>query len=94
MYINCFAVDKEFQRIKAHDSLYISDILLADCMNRIESLRQEYVGLAFVSLSSTEEGIHLYERNGFESAADNEMQFAKNPGELKCIPMYLPIDYE
>ena len=45
------------------------------------------------TLSSTEEGKRLYERNYFEEL-DDSMTFAKNDGELKCTPMYLPLDLE
>lgn len=70
-----------------------SDILLADCLNRIENIRENALGFAFVTLSSTDEGYNLYEQNGF-SPLEEDMKIAKNSGEMSCIPMYLPIDYE
>ncbi len=93
IYINCLAVGKEFQRFKIKDKVYLSDILLADCINRISELRNNSVGFAFVTLSSTDEGLNLYERNGFEPLGE-DMKIAKNSGELQCVPMYLPLDYE
>ncbi|MDE5569206.1 MAG: GNAT family N-acetyltransferase [Ruminococcus sp.] len=92
VYINCLAVDKHYQKVKRGE-YYISDILLADCLNRIENIRENTLGFAFVTLSSTDEGYYLYERNGF-SPLEEDMKIAKNYGELSCVPMYLPIDYE
>ncbi|MBR0483240.1 MAG: GNAT family N-acetyltransferase [Oscillospiraceae bacterium] len=91
IYINCLAIDKLYQKKKFRTSYY-SDILMNDCLQRIENLRNK-VGFAFVTLSSTDEGYHLYERNGFCELED-DMQMAKNTGEDTCIPMYLPLDYE
>lgn len=93
VYINCLAVDKDYQRKKLNGIHYYSDILLADCLNRIEDIRNNSLGFAFVTLSSTDEGYYLYERNGF-SVIEDDMNLAKNDGELSCVPMYLPIDYE
>lgn len=93
VYINCFAVDKNYQRKKLNGIHYYSDILLADCIKRIKDIRNNSLGFVFVTLSSTDEGYYLYERNGF-SPLEEDMKIAKNDGELSCIPMYLPIDYE
>ena len=93
IYINCLAVDKNYQKKKIKSTDYYSDILLADCLNRIENIRENALGFAFVTLSSTDEGYNLYERNGF-SPLEEDMKIAKNSGEMSCIPMYLPIDYE
>lgn len=92
IYINCFAVDKRFQKIK-RGKYYISDIILADCITRINNIYDDFLGFSFITLSSTEEGRHLYERNSFLTL-EEDMRIAKNSGELRCVPMYLPIDYE
>ncbi len=92
IYINCFAVDKKYQKMR-YGEAYVSDLLLADCMDRIENLRQEHVGFSFITLSSTDEGFYLYERNDF-SVLEEDMRVAKNQGESGCIPMYLPLDIE
>jgi len=91
VYINCLALDVNYQKKKFANSYY-SDILMSDCLKRIEDIREE-IGFAFVTLSSTGEGYKLYERNGF-CELENDMQMAKNTGEDTCIPMYLPLDYE
>lgn len=93
VYINCLAVDKQYQKKKLNSTHYYSDILLADCLNRINSIRNDCLGFGFVTLSSTDEGHYLYERNGFFKLED-DMQIAKNHGEDTCIPMYFPLDYE
>lgn len=91
VYINCLAVDKKYQKKKINN-FYFSDILLFDCFKKIKKFR-ENVGFGFVTLSSTDEGHYLYERNGFFKLED-DMQIAKNHGEDTCIPMYFPLDYE
>lgn len=91
VYINCLAVDKKYQKKKINN-FYFSDILLFDCFKKIKKFR-ENVGFGFVTLSSTDEGYYLYERNGFFKLED-DMQIAKNHGEDTCVPMYFPLDYE
>lgn len=71
---------------------YFSDILLHDCFMRTDELREQ-IGFSLITLSSTEEGDYLYERNGFFEL-EEDMSIAKNQGEDKCSPMYLPLDYE
>lgn len=92
IYIKYFAVDCDYQDTKWDDD-YIADVLLVDCMNRIMEIREKSVGFAFVTLSSTKEGLHLYERNDF-SLLEDDMILAQGEKENECIPMYLPIDYE
>ena len=92
IYIKYFAVDCDYQDTKWDDD-YIADVLLVDCMNRIMEIREQSVGFAFVTLSSTKEGLHLYERNDF-SVLEDDMILAQGEKENECIPMYLPIDYE
>ena len=91
-YINYLALDKKYQKIQ-YGNGYISDLLLGDCLNKVEDIRQNHIGLSFITLSSTEEGKRLYERNDFEEL-DEGMTIAQNDGELKCTPMYLPLDLE
>ena len=91
-YINYLALDKKYQKIQ-YGNGYISDLLLGDCLNKVEDIRQNHIGLSFITLSSTEEGKRLYERNDFEEL-DEGMTIAQNDGELKCIPMYLHLDLE
>lgn len=93
VYINCLAVDRNYQKKKIKSTAYYSDILLADCLNRIENIRENALGFSFVTLSSTNEGYHLYDRNGF-SPLEEDMKIAKNIGENTCIPMYFAVDLE
>ena len=91
VYINYLAVDTQYQKKKINNC-YISDLLLFDCLRRINDFR-ENIGFGFVTLSSTDEGYYLYKRNDFFELEDN-MHIAKNHGEDTCIPMYFPLDYE
>ena len=91
-FINYFALDRKYQKIRFGEG-YLSDLLLSDCFNKVDYIRKNHIGFTFVTLSSTEEGKNLYERNGFE-LLDDDMRMAKNKGEETCTPMYLPLDYE
>lgn len=94
VYINYLAVDKQYQKQKYHNhDFYASDWLLADCLRRIRDIRDNHIGFAFITLSSTAEGERLYERNGF-FPIEEDMMIAKNKGEKTCSPMYFPIDFE
>lgn len=93
VYINCLAIDRKYQKKKLGSARYYSDILFGDCLQRMIDLRDNYIGFAFLTLSSTDEGYNLYSRNGF-CELETDMKMAKNTGEDTCIPMYLPLDYE
>ena len=94
VYINYLALDKKYHKTKVGNSKkYFSDLLLYDCLNRIEYIRQNYIGVSFITLSSSAEGIYLYERNGF-MFLDDDMKIFKNKKEGQCVPMYLPLDLE
>ena len=96
VHINDFAVDVSYQKTlyDSNHSWYISDVLLLDCIERIEAIRDNSLGFSFVTLASTKEGFNLYSRNDFESMED-EMQIPiVEDKESGCIPMYLPLDYE
>lgn len=94
VYINYLAVDQSFQKVKINEEWYFSDVLMLDCIGRIKKIREnDILGFTFITLSSTEEGIGLYSRNGFELLED-DMIVAKNEGEYTCKGMYLPLDVE
>ena len=71
----------------------LSDILLDDCLERIEEFRRDHVGFSFVTLNSTKEGYSLYLRNGFEDLED-DMNFAIEDSDVECRQMYLVMDLE
>lgn len=98
IHINEFALDKAFHGMtqgytESGDKINISDLLLDDCLQRIADLRSQNVGFTFVTLCSTEEGFHLYARNGFEEL-DDGMQFSLGYEEKKCIRMYSPMEID
>lgn len=95
-HINCFAVDKSFQDTVFVDlgngnRLYISDIMWEDCLDRIRTIRDTYIGAAYITLTSTEEGKHFYLRNDFE-CLDASYTFPREESEIGCIPMYYDLD--
>ena len=93
LYLNYFAVNDKFQKIKYNENWYISDWLLMDCISRAIYIQENVVGFSFITLSSTEEGLYLYKRNGFEELED-DMRFVKNRGEEPCTAMFLAMDFE
>lgn len=98
VHINCFALDNRYHGLLQATTedgtrVNLSDVLLDECLQRIERIREEQVGFAFVTLSSTREGFHLYQRSGFETLED-DMNFSVEGTDAECIPMYLPLDYE
>ena len=96
VHINEFVINTDYQKLlyDKQRKLYVSDVLLYDCIERIEYYRHKYLGFTFVTLSSTKEGYNLYCRNDFEKM-DEDMQIpVLEDKEYECIPMYLPLDIE
>ena len=98
VHINGFALDSKYQGLVQETlsdgtQINLSDFLLLDCMDRIRDIRKDMIGCAFITLSATERGYNLYQRNGFEELEDG-MQFSVDFGEKQCISMYYPIGLE
>lgn len=100
VHINCFAVTKEFQKNVERmipgtsQKIYTSDMLLADCEERIRVIKEKYLGVGFITLGSTKEGINLYERNGFSIAEEEDIIISQTYDEKKTVMMYLFLDEE
>lgn len=95
VHISDLAVDKRYHRWHTaeeneENQISISDILLADCIDRIRHL-QDFLGFAFITLNSTSRGRSLYERNGFEEI-DEDMRIPSEELEVDCTPMYLALE--
>ena len=71
--------------------LYWGDVLLEECLSRIEAIRSQQVGVSFVTLASSEAGERLYRHHDFEDL-DADITFSPSHGEDKCICLYLPLD--
>lgn len=89
IHINCFALDKGFHGqtkgfTEAGEKINLSDLLLYDCLQQTESVRDDYVGFSFITLCSTEEGFNLYKRNGFEEL-DDSMRFSVEEEPTKGV---------
>lgn len=95
-HINYFAVTASYQnRIQYSDGRYnykLSDIILLDCINRIEEIR-ENIGIGCITLSSTKQGYNLYCRADFEDM-EEDFCFTNTDQEHKTIDMYYMFDYE
>ena len=93
--INYLAIHTNFQGKKVADAgdkkIYLGDILLNDCEQRILKLREQ-VGISFITLCSTKEGYHLYhERNGYENFEDDMNSFV-NENDKLCFKLYKWLD--
>ena len=96
--INCFAPDEKFHGITVGrrsdgQPIRLSDMLLQECIHRIEQIRENNVGFAFITLCATEDGKHLYERQGFFEL-ETDMSFHTNEKDMKNTFMYYPLEYE
>ena len=94
--INCFAFDEKNlgliqKEMENGITIKLSDFLLVECMERIERIRENHIGFSFVTLNATQEGYHLYLRNGFEDL-EADMSFSNEKSELECKSMYMAID--
>ena len=103
VHINYLAVDKNYRGQIAivgadeSNSFRWSDLLLKDCIDRIEIIRKESVGFMFVTLSSSRDGYDLYHnRFGFELLSEEEdLSFHESDEDTTGgIKMYLPLDDE
>lgn len=98
IHINCFAVAKDFQKNVeqfipgTEQKIYTSDMLLADCEERIREIKEQCLGVGFITLGATEEGLNLYERNGFSVAEDEDIIISQTYEETKTTMMYLFLD--
>lgn len=101
IHINDLALDKRFRGRPVFENqpsmeILWSDLLLRDCINRIQYIRERHVGFSFISLSASKEGYNLYKRHGFLELAEDDMYFINSDDEIsgKGIQMYLPLDIE
>jgi len=80
--INFLAIHSEFQRTQMAEfngrKVYLGDYILRDCEKRVLGLRKN-IGIAFVTLNSTQEGYHLYhERNSYEDFDEDMSNFVQD----------------
>ena len=98
IHINEFALDLEYRNtLMGYDEegkkVNLSDMLLNECLERIETIRQNSLGFSFVTLCSTDEGFSLYKRRDFEELEET-MNFSVEYAEAKCTPMYYWLDQD
>ena len=95
IHINDFALDERYHGTRITEAnLNMSDLLLADCIERILFLRRTMVGFSFVSLQSTQLGYGLYTRHDFEPIEEEMFMTKIADAEEECMAMYLPLDLE
>lgn len=96
VHINFFALDENYHgilldRTENGSIVNLSDVLLIECIERINKIRNNHIGFGFITLNSTKEGLSLYERNGFE-LLEEDMSFSMDDSETDCVPMYYLMD--
>jgi hypothetical protein len=94
--INYLAVDSKFQHQLLYqtnngDKKYIGDYLLGQCEQKIWDIHND-IGIAFIYLSSTKEGYHMYRDRNFYEDLEDDMNVAKNDKDLTCKDLYKYID--
>lgn len=96
IHINDFAIDKKYKKFQMAEGKHpnMSDALLDDCIQRIMYLRENYVGFAFITLQSTEEGYNLYRRHDFEDIEGDMSLVNIQDKDKKCQAMCLALDME
>lgn len=95
IHINKFALGVKWQgsHLIVNDmDMKLSDYLFMLCIEQIRKLRDE-VGFTFITLCSTNEGLHLYQRAGFV-LPDEDMKVVQDESEKGCYQMYYPLDIE
>ena len=91
--INYLAIDERLQHTKLveNQDFYFGDYILRECEKIILQLRKD-IGIAFVTLYSTNEGYHLYhDRNGYEDFEDDMSTFV-DESDKQCYKLYKWID--
>lgn len=92
-HINYFAVTEKYQGVlykEGDDDYKLSDLLLSDCLNRIETIRED-IGIGCITLSSTKQGYNLYRRADFEEL-EEDICFTDTSDEKKTTDMYLLLE--
>lgn len=98
IHIRDFALDKAYhgqvqKELSGNVRVKLSDVLLNDCLRRIEYIRQNDVGFSLVTLFATPAGESLYLRNGFDYA-EEDMRLPKEEDDGQTKAMYRPVDIE
>lgn len=93
--INYLAIHKQYQKTKIAEmdsrKIYLGDILLNDCEQRILFLRKS-LGISFITLCSTQEGFHLYHnRNSYEHF-EEDMYISVKEDSFKGYRLYKTLD--
>lgn len=89
VHINYFAITQKYQGIVVKNNnevnIKYSDILLDDCIRRIEEIN-EILGFGCITLSSTPQAVNLYSRFDFEEI-DEDMCFSDTSEEKQSYDM-------
>ena len=98
VHINCFALDNKYHGLlqdsdRNGNPIKLSDIFFQQCIETILLLRDK-IGFTFITLSSTEEGYHLYKRAMFEDVEDDMFIAEKEMEQDGCTAMYCALDLE
>lgn len=94
--INYLAIHSKYQHtqigsLRNGQKIYLGDYLLLNCEKTILKIRK-HVGIAFITLYSTQEGYNLYHnRNSYENF-ETDMNTFIEERDLECYKLYKCID--
>lgn len=93
--IQYLAIHSKYQHTKIAEidgrSIYLGDYLLHCCEKEIMRIREK-VGVAFITVYSTEQGYHLYhDRNSYEDFEDDMSTFVQE-SDMLCHKLYKYVD--
>lgn len=94
--INYLAIHSKYQHthignLPSGQKIYLGDYLLRSCEKTILALRK-HVGIAFITLYSTQEGYNLYHNRNSYEIFETDMNTFIEERDLECYKLYKCID--
>ena len=85
--INYLALDSSLQHTYITKGYSYGDYLLTCCEDNLLSLRNK-IGFAFIAISSTQEGLHLYKDKHDYEEFEEDMSIVVQESDKECIKLY------
>lgn len=85
--INYLALDSSFQHTYLLEGFTYGDYLLQNCEYTLLSIRKR-IGFSFITISSTQEGLHLYcDKHDYEEF-EEDMSIVVQESDKTCVKLY------
>lgn len=85
--INYLALHSSFQHTYIAPGCTYGDLLLQDCEDRISDIRKR-IGFSFITISSTQEGLHLYRDKHDYEEFEEDMSIVVQESDKTCVKLY------